>query len=119
MGREGRLSKAKEFAIVYERGRSWANRYLVLKGLPTGQERSRYGLSVGKRLGKAVTRNRVKRRLREAARSLPIGPGWDIILIARAPAAEVDYATLKTALGELVSRAGVTGGVAAMEKGRT
>lgn len=67
----------------------------------------RVGFSVSKRVGGAVVRNRVKRRLREAVRvrltSLP--PGWDIVISARPAAATVDHATLDAELGVLLGRA--------------
>ncbi|MBF6592600.1 MAG: ribonuclease P protein component, partial [Ktedonobacterales bacterium] len=61
----------------------------------------------GKRVGGAVERNRVKRRLREAARPrlAALAPGWDIIVTARAGAAQADFAALDAALAELLTHA--------------
>ena len=78
---------------------------LVMRALPNGIGLSRYGLSVSKRVGKAVTRNRVKRLLREILRLTPPPVGWDIIFIARSPAATADYASLKESVTGLLSRA--------------
>lgn len=107
MQREQRLRSRKEFAAVYEKGRSFSNRLLALRVLPNALSHTRYGFSVSKRLGKAVKRNRVKRRLREAARSLPVAGGWDVVVIARRPAAEADYWALRQALSDLLTRAGL------------
>jgi len=60
---------------------------------------------VGKALGRAVVRNRLKRRLREAARALPVVAGWDVVVIGRQAAVDADFATLVRALAELCRRA--------------
>lgn len=99
------LTGAKQFALVCEKGSSWATDLLVMRVLPNGLNRSRYGFSVSQRVGKAVTRNRVKRRLREILRITPLLPGWDIVFIVRPPAAGAKYAELKRAVDELLCRA--------------
>ena len=105
MRREERLTSRKDFEDVCTKGRSWANSLLVLRALPNELGTSRYGFAVGKRLGGAVVRNRVKRRLREGTRLTPTKDGWDMVFIARPGAVETDYHTLKRAIEELLSRA--------------
>jgi ribonuclease P protein component len=65
------------------------------------------GVSVGKRLGNAVRRNRVRRRIRELvrARLKELQPGWDIVIVARPPAASAPFLMLGEALDQLVERA--------------
>jgi ribonuclease P protein component len=109
MRREERLTKRRDFETVYRKGRSWDNKLLVLRALPNDVGASRYGFAVGKRLGGAVVRNRVKRRLREGARLTPVRDGWDIVLIARKDAVDTDYHTLKGAIEELLARAQLLG----------
>jgi ribonuclease P protein component len=99
------ITKPKEYALVYDKGKSWACDLLVIKALPNELTLSRYGISVSKRVGSAVVRNRIKRLLREILRIAPIRPGWDIIFIARPKAASTDYADLKQAVDGLLSRA--------------
>jgi len=101
------LTKPAQYALVYSKGSSWANSLLVMKVLADGLDLSRYGFSVGRRVGKAVVRNRVKRRLREIMRSTPLQPGRDIIFIARSRTAVAGYAELKAAVQELLHRAGL------------
>jgi ribonuclease P protein component len=101
------LTRAEQYALVYEQGRSWASELMVMKALPNQLSFSRYGFSVGRRLGGAVVRNRVKRRMREIMRALPLEAGWDIILIARPKAAAASFAVLEKTVRGLVSRAGI------------
>jgi ribonuclease P protein component len=75
-----------------------------MKATPNGLILSRYGFSVSKRVGKAVTRNRIKRLFREILRVMPLKSGWDIIFIAR-PAVSTEYANLKRSVEDLLSRA--------------
>ena len=85
--RRRRLSRSAEFERVYRQGRSKGNRFLVLYAFPREEDADgpRLGLSVGRRVGGAVDRTRVKRVLREAfweeARRLPAGS--DYVVVAR------------------------------------
>jgi len=99
------LTKPEQYALAYSKGSSWSSGLLVMKALPNGLTLSRCGFSVSKRVGKAVTRNRVKSLLREISRLTPIKPGWDIVFIARPAAAGTDYASLEKSVAGLLSRA--------------
>jgi ribonuclease P protein component len=101
------LTRKADFEAVYARGRSFAGRELVVRVLPSGLATSRLGFAVSRRVGKAVVRNLVKRRLREIVRQTPLRPGWDIVLTARVAAARADYASLGRSVRELMSRAGL------------
>ena len=99
------LRKPGQYALVYNEGSTWTNNLLVMKAAPNRLGLSRYGLSVSKRVGKAVTRNRIKRLLREILRLTPIRPGWDIIFIARRLAATANYDDFEKKVKGLLSRA--------------
>ena len=96
------LTKPEQYVVVYNKGNSWVSSLLVMKTLPNGLTLSRYGLSISRRVGKAVIRNRIKRLLREILRTTPLEPGWDIIFIARPRAAAADYASLKKSVEGLL-----------------
>lgn len=111
-GSSRRLSRSAEFERVYRQGRSTANRYLVLYTFPNpSSRRARLGLSVSRKVGGAVERNRVKRLLREAFAQTEheLGPEQDIVVVARPEIRELAERDgldgVRSALGELIDRA--------------
>lgn len=120
MQKELRLRKAKDFALVYRLGRSWADDLLVLKAMPSETEGgNRFGFSVSKRTGNAVARNTIKRRTREVVRHTPIKKGWDMIFIARRKASLADYHQLEASARKLLWRADLLATVPDGEETRT
>ena len=107
MRKDRRLRKSSEFAAIRREGRSWTDRVLVLITRRNGLNVSRFGFTVGRRVGNAVVRNRVKRRLRAVASKSAVSQGWDIVVIARKPAADSAAETLSKSLIGLLNRAGV------------
>ena len=111
-----RLRRRRDFDVVFQEGQVLANRLLVLRSVPNQLPHNRYGFVTSKRLGGAVVRNRVRRRLREIVRALAARPGWDVVISARARAAGVDFHQLKKAVVSLFVRAGIlAGGAPAQE----
>ena len=105
MKSEKRLTKPEQYTSVYGAGITQVDRFLVLKAKPNHLEFSRFGISVSKKVGNAVIRNRVKRILREILRLMAKKPGWDIVVIARSPSAESKYRILEKSAANLLSRA--------------
>ena len=88
MKRRHRLSRSRDFDAVYRHGRSVATRYLVLYSFAREEgaaDEPRLGLAVGRQLGTAIERNRLKRRLRAAFDEVKerVPAGRDYVLIAR------------------------------------
>ena len=81
-----------------------ANRLLVLRVSANGMDESRFCFVASKRVGNAVVRNRIKRRLREVVRLTGCEPGWDVILMARRGAGDADYGKLERAAHDLLRR---------------
>ncbi len=102
-----RLRRRRDFSAVYRRGRIYRGQFLVLRALPNDSSESRFGFTVAKALGNAVVRNRLKRRLREAARSLPVAPGYDIVINTRSGAPEASFHVLRQVMSDLMARAGL------------
>lgn len=101
------LTRAAQYGLVYNKGRSWVSKLVVMKTLPNELEISRYGFSVSRRVGASVVRNRVKRLFREILRRVPLQPGWDIIFIVRSPAAKANYIELEKLVKHLLLRASI------------
>jgi len=102
------LKKKKDFNKVFNRGKSTASRYLVIYWYPNKKEINRYGFSISKRIGKAVVRNKLKRRLKEIIRRFLEDrclKGYDIIIIARNPVNSLDFVGIKNDLNRLFKKA--------------
>jgi ribonuclease P protein component len=83
---------------------------LVLHARPADDSGFRLGVSTSKRIGKAVVRNKVRRRVRELVRARLRGlrTGWDVVIVARPPAATATFGELGEVLDQLLSRARLT-----------
>jgi ribonuclease P protein component len=103
------LRSRLDFAALQSDARSRIDPVLVLRYRPNGQERTRYGISTGRRTGGAVVRNTIRRRLRRLLSELVgrVSVGWDVLIIARPPAAQASQAQLGSALERLLKQAGL------------
>lgn len=96
----GRLTQRAEFDAVYRNGRRRSSRQFTVFFAANGLGENRFGMSVGRALGGAVVRNRIRRRVREILRldRREIPSGWDIIVHPRASAAKAEFAPLREEL---------------------
>ncbi|TQR20019.1 ribonuclease P protein component [Psychrobacillus vulpis] len=100
MNKSQRVKKNEEFQAIFKNGKSFANRQFVVYCLENEQAYFRVGLSVSKKVGNAVVRNRIKRYIRQTFLELTdqIYPNMDYIIIARNPAAKLDFHETKKSL---------------------
>jgi ribonuclease P protein component len=106
--REQRLRSPADFRRVRElAGRGWRHPLLVLLVVPNELQRTRVGITVSSRVGKAVVRNRVRRRLREAlrARYSALPTSSDVVVSARPASASATWSELNAALDTVLQRA--------------
>ena len=103
------LNKNYEFRRIYARGKSTAMPLVVLYCRKNGLNINRYGITVGSKVGKAVYRNKVRRRLREIYRLNETSrrTGWDIVAVARTRAKDASYAELEKAFIKAAERLGL------------
>jgi ribonuclease P protein component len=106
------LSNPKDFAMIQERGISRSHPLFSARVLRTDLTETRFAFATSRRLGTAVVRNRIRRRLREALRAMAgtLQPGWDVLIVVRPSMIEADHRTMTEALRRLLGRAGVIGG---------
>ena len=97
------LKKNRDFQNVYKKGKSYANRYLVMYVLENETDRNRLGISVSKKVGNSVIRHHVTRLIRESYRLHEdmFNSGLDIVVIARATARNASYHEVESALMHL------------------
>jgi len=106
-----RLRSRVEFIAVQQHGRRVGSKYLTVLGQPNSLGRDRLGLIASRRVGGAIVRNRIKRRLREVFRQQEPDlalerhlHGWDIVVIARREAAAASFPAVQTDLITALSR---------------
>lgn len=98
------LRSRQDFARVNAKGRTRTDELVVVRFVPNARDQDRFGISTGRRLGGAVQRNRVRRRVREILRAAPndTGHGWDILIVARAASVDATFDELRAALERLL-----------------
>jgi ribonuclease P protein component len=106
------LSRPQEFAAFQGAGTTRSHPLLTARFLRTELGTTRFGLATGRKLGNAVVRNRVRRRLREVLRVMApsFQPGWDVLIIARPAIVDADHDALVGAVRRTLVRGGVLGG---------
>ena len=117
--REQHLRRQSDFQALRKSGLSRAHPLVVLRAAPNALPYVRFGFVVSKRVSKlAVVRNRIRRRMREIVRRLPLGEGWDMLIIARKDAADAAFARPTGRSGEAGKPPGDRGDNAAPQRRR-
>ncbi len=103
------LRRSGDFEALQRSGTRKAHPLLVVRLAPNGLPRTRVGFSTSRRLGGAVVRNRVRRRLRAIVRQLAprLAPGWDVVIQARPGSTQASYRELCAAAERLLQRGGI------------
>ncbi len=106
------LKQNRDFRWLYAKGKTAASPCLALYCRKSRLPYSRLGITVGGKLGGAVTRNRLRRRIRELYRTNEdkLLPGYDIVVVARSRATAAPYQTLEQSFLKLAGKLGLTGG---------
>lgn len=110
MQKEYRVKKSQEIETIMKKGYSKANPYfIVYKYANTDNGHFRMAISVGKKVGIAVTRNKVKRRIRAVSTEHKhhMNPKFDYFIIARKGVDELDYLTFKAKLEQVYRKMGI------------
>lgn len=113
MQRENRLTRREDFNKIYRHGKSSANHqfvvYVMRQPASIEGEGFRLGISVSKKIGNAVVRNRLRRMIKEIVRlnGEKVAPRTDMILIVRKPAAEMEYAEMEKSILHVLRRADI------------
>ena len=104
-----RIRKNNEYRVVYKRGKSFSNELLVLYIYGNKLNYNKIGVSVSKKVGKSVIRNRVRRLIYETYRlnSDNMKQGYDLVFIARNPSKDKSYYEIEKALINLLNRVGL------------
>lgn len=103
------IKKNDEFKTVYQNGKSYANKYLVMYILKNDRDENRLGISVSKKVGNSVVRHRIARLLRESFRlnDEKFHSGWDIVVVARMGAKGKNYSDIESAFLHLCKLHGI------------
>ena len=112
------LKKYGDFQRVYKKGRSYANKYLIMYVLKQDVQENRIGISVSKKVGNSVVRHRVTRLIREAYRLNKdcICSGYDIVFVARVTAKDKGYHEIESAFMHLAGKHQIINKVCADEE---
>ncbi|MBV4420035.1 ribonuclease P protein component [Clostridium tyrobutyricum] len=104
-----RLRKNAEFRAVYRRGKSFSNNLLVLYVYKNRKNFNRLGISVSKKVGKSVIRNRIKRLIKESFRLNcdNFKTGYDLVFIARNASNNKDYSNISSSIKNLIKKSGL------------
>ena len=99
------LRKKGDFKKTFDLGLKFPSKYLITYARPNGLSSPRLGLSVSRKIGNAVIRNRVKRRLREVVRKELLGRslGYDLVIVARSASVNAAFADLANVVCRLLS----------------
>ena len=99
------MRSKSDFTRVFEEGTTFSNSMMVLKMASNELTANRFGFTVSKRIGNAVTRNKAKRRLKEIVRTLQIKQGWDVVLIARPQIRSSEFKRIEESVRDILNKA--------------
>lgn len=103
------IKRSRDFTKTLKRGKSAADKYIVLYMISNNLEINRIGISIGKKVGNSVNRNRVKRLIRENYRAIKnrLKTGFDFVFIPRQPSKEAHCKDIENSLNKLFKKLGV------------
>ena len=109
LNKQNRLKKRKEFAYIYRKGDAYHTKFLTLIVTPSYMQTSRFGFSVSKKVGKAYTRNLIKRRLTEIVKTIvfKVAPKYNYVVVAKVGVADISYNELQKEVMQVFTKSGL------------
>lgn len=107
LNKTNRLTKRKEFSYIYKNAKSVSNKNIVLFYIPTKLKNPKIGISVSKKVGKAILRNKIKRQLREIIRKLlpSLNQKYNYVFVARENISELKYTEIESNVENALKKA--------------
>lgn len=109
MEKENRIRKNSDFRVVYSKGKSYSDYYLVLFIKKRPDNGKKFGITTAKKMKKAVERNKIRRRLREIIKKHFdfVQPGYDVIIMCRLNGKDADFSQLEESYVRLLKKSKV------------
>jgi ribonuclease P protein component len=100
------IKSSRDFSRTFYRGKSFADKFIVVYVIPNKLDKNRIGISIGKKIGCSVVRNKVKRLIRESYRKIEekLKFGFDIVFVPRHPSKDASFSDISNSINKIFDR---------------